>query len=92
MERQPDAEGRAASELALNFDASPVGADDALHDHQAQTGAFLLGGIEGLEDPVELFLGNAAPGIGDADPDAVGAFPGLERQRSRRGSWPAWRS
>src|ERR1017187_3696184 len=80
VEREPDAEGGAAADLAFEFDAAAVGADNPLHDHQAQAGAFLLGGIEGLEDPVDLLLRNAAASVGDADPDAVGAFAGLQRE------------
>ena len=78
VERQPDAKAGPASDLALELNAAAMGADDALNDHQAQAGAFLLGGEKGVEDAVELFLGDAAAGVGHADPDAVSAFTRLE--------------
>src|ERR1039457_6953808 len=85
MEGEPDAEGGAAANLAFEFDAASVGPDDPLHDHQPQAGAFLLGGVEGLEDAVDLLLRYAAAGIGHAEPDAVGAFAGLQREGAAGG-------
>ena len=69
---QPDLEGGPLPHRAADADAASVLADDAFHDHQSETGAFFLGGVERLENVVQLLLRNAAAGVGDADPDSVG--------------------
>jgi len=61
MQRQPDAESRAASKLALDFDAAVVGANDPLNDHETQAGPFFLCRVERLEQPVDLVLGMPPP-------------------------------
>jgi len=85
VEGEPDAEGGATADLAFKLDATAVGTDDTLNDHQAQAGALLLGGVEGLEDAVDLLLRNAAAGVSHANPDAVGALAGLQGERAAFG-------
>ena len=55
-------------------------ADDPLHDHQPQAGAFLLGREERLKDLVDLLLWNAAAGVRHADPDTFARHAGREGQ------------
>src|SRR5438445_10599147 len=85
VQRQPDAESSAAAYLTVQFDAPAVRAHDSLDDHQTQTAAFLLRGKEGFENPIDLLLGNAAAGVSDADPAAVGPFAGLKSERAAFG-------
>jgi hypothetical protein len=37
MQREPNAESRAATRLALHIDATGMFADDSLHNHQAES-------------------------------------------------------
>ena len=85
MQRQPDAERRAPAGVAFQFDPAAVRADDALHNHQTQSGALFFGREKRLKNAVDLFLRNAAAGVGHAHPDAVRAFAGLQRQRAALG-------
>src|SRR5664280_2585641 len=85
MQWQPDPEGRAPAQVALKLDPSAMGSDDALHDHQAQAGAFFLRGIERFEDAVDLLLWDASAGIRHADPDAIGTFSRLQREGAALG-------
>ena len=58
-------------DVAFQFNPAAVRAHDALHNHQAEAGAFFLGRVKRLENAVDLFLRNAAAGVGHAHPDAV---------------------
>ena len=53
---------------------------NALHNHQAQTGAFLLRRIKRFEDAVDLLLRNAAARVRHAHPDAFARFARLQSQ------------
>ena len=81
VQREPNAERGPPPYLALDFDMPTVRPDDALDDHQTQAGAFFFGGEERLKDTIDLFLRNAAAGVRHAEPNAIGAFAGLKRQR-----------
>src|ERR1700677_1975938 len=70
-QRQPDAEGGPAPYVAFQLHLAVVGANDALHDHQAEAGSLFLGGVKRLENPVDLFLRDAASSIRHAYPNAV---------------------
>ena len=82
---EPDAEGGAPANVAFHFDASTVGAHDALHNHQAQPGALFLGGIERVKYPVDFLLGNAAARVRHAQPDAIRTLPSLQGEHSAFG-------
>ena len=80
MEGQPDAEGGAAVDVALQFDPAAVVAHDPLHNHQAETGPFLLGRVEGLENTIDLVLGNPGAAVRNTHPNPVLALVGLQCQ------------
>ena len=83
MQRQPDAERRAAADVAFQFDPPVVRADNPLDNHQAQAGALFLGRVKRLEDAVDLLLRNAAAGVGSRSP--------TRRRPSRRSATSACR-
>src|SRR5581483_2517650 len=84
-ERQPDPEGGAAADMAFEFDAAVMGADDPLDDHQAEARAFFLGGEEGFENAIDIVLRDTTAGLGDADPNAVSARAGSEGEHAALG-------
>lgn len=51
-------EPRAARLAVGRGDVPPVGLDELVDDGQAQAGPLLVGGVAGLEDGVEVFLGD----------------------------------
>jgi hypothetical protein len=51
----------AGGTVELNTPA--VFVDDSLYDPEAQAGAMLFGGEEGIKDALEMFLGDPAPGV-----------------------------
>src|SRR5262245_18622201 len=66
-ERGPLAEG------TLHIDRAAVLRNDATRHEQAEAGSLAarLGGVEGLEDPLERIRGDARAGILDPDLDAI---------------------
>src|SRR3990167_9126270 len=64
-----DAECGSLSDRTIHLDGAAVGSNDAVADGQAQSGPFahLLGGEEGVENPLQVFFGNSASRIDDRD-------------------------
>src|SRR6267142_514606 len=80
MQWQPDSERRAATNVAFQFDAPVVCADNSLDDHQAEARSFFLRRIKRFENPVDLLLRNSAAGVGHAQPHTVAGLASLQRQ------------
>ena len=55
--------------------------DDIVRNTQSQAGPFshLFGGKKRLKDPVQVFLVNAFPGVGDGDENWFSFVPGFYR-------------
>jgi hypothetical protein len=76
----------ALADRALHVHLAIVQSDQALHDRQAEAGAFVLAliGLAGLEeriaDPREILGGDPDPGIGD---DSISRDPSTRRKPSR---------
>src|SRR5207248_3218152 len=73
---QGEAERGTTADLALHPDAAAVRLDDALGYVQAETETAAVGDLElleALEDPVEVTLRNAPPGIADGNTAAPGS-------------------
>src|SRR4026207_1522088 len=85
VEWQPDPGPGAFANVAFEIDPAVVIANDPLHDHQAQTGTLLLGGVERLEDAVDLFLWNATAGVAHAYHHAIHAGIGLHVEHAAPG-------
>jgi hypothetical protein len=49
--------------MVIHFDLAPMGSDNFMNDGQAQTQIGFFGGIEGIEDIVEIFRIDPLPGI-----------------------------
>ena len=79
LERQPDAEGRTTTRLALDGDVSPHHLAKAFADHEPETGATVFtrgGGIglgEFLEQSAYLLRRHSNAGIGNRDGNPVAA-------------------
>ena len=82
--------------VGLDLDRAAVLLDDPVADREAQPGplADRLGGEERVEDPLADRRVDAAAGVGDLDPDALGLGLGPVRivTRLRRRSRRRWRS
>ena len=82
-ERQYHAKGGAAAELGVAFQRAPVFFDDARGDGQAQAGAFLFGGEEGVEHPLPHLGHDALAGVAHLEDDhRVGAPRGARGARA----------
>src|SRR5436190_12349242 len=82
LQRKPNAESCAPSNLALQIDPAPVCANDALHDHQTQARTLFLGGVKRFKNSIELLLRNSATGIGDTNPNTIWPLAGLHAESS----------
>src|SRR6185503_9117807 len=67
IQRQVDSKGRSFPDLRGCLDAPTVGPRNAPHRGQTQTGPTFGGREEGIEDLLEVLLGNSATGIGNFD-------------------------
>jgi len=66
-----DGHGGAGADAAAGGESAAVEFDDFPADREAEAGAFAggFGGVEGIEDAVEVGLGDAVTGVFDADKD-----------------------
>ena len=87
--RQMDGKRRARAELAVDGDEAAGLLDDAVGRRQSEPGALadLLGREEGLEDALEMRLGDAGAGIDHLDQHVIagGQDLGAPLQRGREG-------
>ena len=58
-----EGEGGSGAGFTVDFEFAAVIADDALDDHEAEAGAFLFGGVVGLENASEIFGGDSGSGV-----------------------------
>src|SRR3954468_21336234 len=81
----PDLERGAAARRGLDPDLPAVLAHDAVGDGQAEPRALShgLGGKEGIEDPVTLFVRTPGPGVGHRYHEAAPLVPRAERDATR---------
>src|SRR5262245_35350686 len=66
LDGELDLEGSTQAELALNSDRAFMGLDDPISDGQAEPRSAAFGRVEGIEDLVNLGLGDAAAAVLDA--------------------------
>ena len=70
-DRQREAEQRAAARTMTSPQQSAVGLDQLAADRQPDAEPARLGGVEGLEDPLQIALGDAGAAVGHLDLDLV---------------------
>src|SRR5204863_3925991 len=74
--RETDADRRSMSRSTTHLDLAAIIAHDAVHDRQAEAGAFGERAAKRLEDGIELLGGNADAFVGDLQHDRFGVYTG----------------